>query len=46
MVKAIDLDSYFVLGGELSELGWRTFSPANLYQRIDDCVNQRLGLIG
>ncbi|MGB2135743.1 MAG: hypothetical protein ACPHYG_07090, partial [Flavobacteriales bacterium] len=45
-MKAIDLDSYFVLGGELSELGWRTFSPANLYQRIDDCVNQRLGLIG
>ena len=26
-MKAIDLDSYFVLGGELSELGWRTFSP-------------------
>ncbi len=45
-MKAIDLDSYFVLGGELSELGWRTFSPANLYQRIDDCVNQRLSLIG
>ena len=45
-MKAIDLDSYFVLGGELRELGWRTFSPANLYQRIDDCVNQRLGLIG
>jgi hypothetical protein len=45
-MKAIDLDSYFVLGGELSELGWRTFSPAHLYQRIDDCVNQRLGLIG
>ena len=45
-MKAIDLDSYFVLGGELSELGCRTFSPANLYQRIDDCVNQRLGLIG
>jgi len=45
-MKAIDLDSYFVMGGELSELGWRTFTPANLYQRIDDCVNQRLGLIG
>lgn len=45
-MKSIDLDSYFVLGGELSELGWRTFTPANLYQRIDDCVSQRLGLIG
>lgn len=45
-MKSIDLDSYFVLGGELSEMGWRTFTPANLYQRIDDCVSQRLGLIG
>ena len=45
-MKAIHLDSYFVLGGELSELGWRTFSPVHLYQRIDDCVYQRLGLIG
>lgn len=45
-MKSIDLDSYFVLGGELNELGWRTFAPDQLYQRIDDCVNQRLGLIG
>ena len=45
-MKAIDLASYFVLGGDLSELGWRPFSPAHLYQRLDDCVNQRLGLIG
>ena len=26
-MKSIDLDSFFVMGGELSELGWRTFSP-------------------
>ncbi len=45
-MQSIDLDSYFVLGGELSEIGWRTYSPSNLYQRIDDCVSQRLGLIG
>ena len=45
-MKSIDLDSYFVLGGELSEIGWRTLTPAHLFERIDDCVNQRLGLIG
>jgi hypothetical protein len=45
-MKSIDLDSYFVLGGELNELGWRTLSPAHLYERIDDCVNQRFGVIG
>ena len=26
-MQAIDLDSYFVLGGELNEMGWRTFTP-------------------
>ena len=41
-----DLDQYFVLGGELQEMGWRTYSPAQLYRRIDDCVMHRIGQIG
>jgi len=45
-MKSIDLDSYFVLGGELNEVGWRPLTPAHLLERIEDCVNQRLGLIG
>ena len=45
-MQSIDLDSYFVLGGELSELAWRTLSPAHLYQRINDCVSNRFGFIG
>ena len=45
-MQSIDLDSYFVLGGELSELGWRTLSPAHLYERVNDCVSHRLGFIG
>jgi hypothetical protein len=45
-MQAIDLDSYFVLGGELNELGWRTFTPEQLCSRIDDCVEQRWGLLG
>ena len=44
-MQGIDLDSYFVLGGELNELGWRTFTPGQLFQRIDDCVEQRWGLL-
>ena len=39
-------DCYYVLGGELSELSWRTLSPAHLYERVDNCVSQRLGFIG
>ncbi|PCJ81064.1 MAG: hypothetical protein COA49_07105 [Bacteroidetes bacterium] len=45
-MKTIDLDSFFVMGGELSEMGWRTYKPEQLYYRIQDCVEYRLGLIG
>ena len=45
-MSTIDLDSYFVMGGELSEFGWRTYNPDQLVNRIRDCVENRLGLIG
>ncbi len=45
-MSTIDLDSYFVMGGELSEFGWRTYAPDQLVNRIRDCVENRLGLIG
>jgi hypothetical protein len=38
----IDLDAFFVLGGGLQELAWRTFSPEQLFARIDDNVTRRL----
>jgi len=45
-MSTINLDSYFVMGGELSEFGWRTYAPDQLVNRIRDCVENRLGLIG
>ena len=45
-MSTIHLDSYFVMGGELSEFGWRTYAPDQLVNRIRDCVENRLGLIG
>jgi len=39
-----NVDSYFVLGGELNELSWRTFHPHQLCQKIDDMVTKRLTL--
>jgi len=45
-MSSIDLDSFFVMGGELSEFGWRTYAPDQLVNRIRDCVENRLGLIG
>ena len=44
-MSSIDLDSYFVMGGELSEFGWRTYAPDQLVNRIRDCVENRLGRI-
>jgi hypothetical protein len=31
-----------VLGGGLQELAWRTFSPEQLFSRIDENVTRRL----
>ena len=45
-MSTIDLDSYFVMGGALSEFGWRTYGPDQLVNRVRDCVENRLGLIG
>lgn len=45
-MSSIDLDSYFVMSGELSEFGWRTYAPDQLVNRIRNCVENRLGLIG
>jgi hypothetical protein len=38
----INLDQYFVLGGELEELSWRTYAPAQFFGKIDSYVQKRL----
>lgn len=40
--KAIHIDHYFVLGGELEEVSWRTFTPENFFKKIDTYVLKRL----
>lgn len=37
----IDIDSYFVLGGKLNELNWRTKKPKVLFKKIRDLVERR-----
>lgn len=41
-MRTIDLDSFFVMGGELDDLSWRTYNPGALYAAIDACVTRRL----
>ena len=40
--RSIDLDSFFVMGGELDDLAWRTYNPGQLYASIEACVMRRL----
>ncbi len=39
------IDSYFVLGGSLSEFDWRTHRPLAFYQKVEQYVQKRISLI-
>ena len=41
-LNAYDLDSYFLMGGELEEFDWRTATPQQFISRIDQYVQKRL----
>lgn len=38
-----NLDHYFVMGGELDELEWRTFRPQQFCQKVESLVSKRIG---
>ena len=38
----IHLDQYFVLGGELEDVSWRTYTPEEFYKKINSYVQKRL----
>lgn len=40
-----NIDSYFVLGGKLNELKWRSYSPVQLFRKVNEQVMKRLGTI-
>jgi hypothetical protein len=37
-----NIDSYFVLGGKLNELRWRTLNPDQLFEQVSSHVTRRL----
>lgn len=43
--EAENLDHYFVSGGDLNDMPWRTIEPFQLYKRIDNLVTKRISLI-
>ena len=41
--SAMNIDQYFVSGGELEEVAWRTYRPMQLFQKLEQVVDRRLG---
>lgn len=39
-----DIDSYFLMGGKLNDITWRSQHPDKLIERIDGLVQKRLGV--
>lgn len=37
------VDHYFVMGGDLEDIEWRTHAPAQVYERVEELVQRRIG---
>lgn len=37
------IDHYFVMGGDLEDIEWRTYTPNQFYERVSDLVMRRIG---
>lgn len=42
-LKAANIDQYFLLGGTLDQVDWRTFEPEDLYEKVSAFVQRRIG---
>jgi hypothetical protein len=42
--QAANIDSYFVLGGQLNEIRWRTMNPDQLFEAVQKHVMKRLAV--
>jgi hypothetical protein len=40
--KHANVDSYFLMGGELEDIEWRTYSPMQFFSKVEALVNKRL----
>ena len=40
--RSANIDSYFVWGGELEEVAWRTYQPNQLCQKIENLIAKRI----
>ena len=38
-----NIDHYFLMGGELEEIEWRTYLPQQFFDKVEGLVNKRIG---
>jgi hypothetical protein len=38
-----NVDHYFLMGGELEEIEWRTYLPQQFFDKVESLVNKRIG---
>jgi hypothetical protein len=43
-ISSANIDSYFVLGGKLNEVKWRTMNPDQLFESVERHVMRRLAM--
>lgn len=43
-ISSANIDSYFVLGGKLNEVRWRTMNPDQLFESVERHVMRRLAM--
>lgn len=40
-----NIDSYFLLGGQLNQVDWRIYTPLDLFHKIEEQVANRIGIL-
>ena len=40
--EKIGVDQYFLMGGELEDIEWRTYMPFQFFKKVNDLVEKRL----
>ncbi len=43
-MQAANIDQYFLMGGKLNALAWRTFEPEGVFANVESMVIRRLGV--
>ena len=38
----VNIDNYFLMGGTLDEIEWRTYAPQHFFQKVDELVIKRI----